>query len=160
MLNGRRLLVVLAITSTLSSAAFAGLSVLPQESIAGMHEKYTMRVPNEKDSASMTQIEVQFPTGLEIYGYEPKQGWKVDLKKNANGKLTGAVWTGNLGPHEFLEFGLLGINPKTSVNLVWKTTQIYGDGTREEYSSARGSKLQAPVVAVRQGGYSSLRLGK
>src|SRR5215471_21282842 len=160
MLNGRRLLAVLAITSTLSSAAFAGLSVLPQESIAGMHEKYTMRVPNEKDSSSMTQIEVQFPAGLEVYGYEPKQGWKVDLKKDANGKITGAVWTGNLGPHEFLEFGLLGVNPKAAASLVWKTTQTYSDGTREEYSSARGSKLQAPVVAVRQSGYSSLRLGK
>src|SRR6516164_9494805 len=107
MFNGRRLFAALALTSALSSAAFAGLSILPQESIAGMHEKYTMRVPNEKDSASITQIEVQFPAGLEIYGYEPKQGWKVDLKKDAKGKISGAVWSGSLGPHEFVDFGLL-----------------------------------------------------
>ena len=161
MINGRRLLGVLAITSVLSSsAAFAGVFVLPQESVAGAHEKYTMRVPNEKDSASLTQIEVQFPTALEIYGYEPKQGWKVELKKDAKGKISGAVWSGNLGPHEFVEFGLLGINPKISTSLIWKTVQTYNDGTRDEYTSGKGSKLQAPVVIVRQGGYSSLRLGK
>jgi hypothetical protein len=84
----------------------------------------------------------------------------VDLKKDARGKISGAVWSGNLGPHEFVDFGLLGINPKASASLVWKTVQTYSDGTREEYSNARGSKLQAPVVVVRQGGYSSLRLGK
>jgi hypothetical protein len=119
-----------------------------------------MRVPNEKDSASLTQIEVQFPTALEIYGYEPKQGWKVELKKDAKGKISGAVWSGNLSPHEFVEFGLLGINPKISTSLIWKTVQTYNDGTRDEYTSGKGSKLQAPVVIVRQGGYSSLRLGK
>lgn len=91
-------------------------------------EKYTVRVPNEKDSVSITQIDVQFPAALQIYGYEPKQGWKVELKKDAKGKISGAVWSGNLGPHEFVEFGLLGINPKASTNMVWKTVQIYGDG--------------------------------
>jgi uncharacterized protein YcnI len=160
MFNGRRSLVILAITLVLSTAAYAGLSVLPQESVAGNHEKYTMRVPNQRDSASLTQIEVQFPAGLEIYGYEPKQGWKVDLKRDVKGRISGAVWTGNLGPHEFVEFGLLGVNPKVATTLVWTTTQIYDDGTREEYTNARGTKLQAPLVAVRQSGSSSLRLGK
>lgn len=160
MFTRRHIFIGLAMTLVLSGAAFARIAILPQESVAGIHEKYTMRVPNEKDAASLTQIEVQFPAGLEIYGYEPKQGWKVDLKKNAEGKLSGAVWSGNLGPHEFIELGLLGINPKLATSLVWKTVQTYSDGTREEYLNARGSKLQAPVVLLRQGGYSSLHLGK
>jgi len=159
MISLRRLFAGLALTSLLSCMAFAHIAILPQESVTGIHEKYIVRVPNEKDSASITQIEVQFPAGLEIYGYEPKQGWKVDLKKDAQGKISAAIWTGSIDPHEFLEFGLLGVNPKHSANLVWKAVQTYSDGTREEFVNDRG-RLPAPIVIVRSSGYSSLRLGK
>jgi hypothetical protein len=148
------------LTLALSAVSFAEIIILPQQSFVGTHEKYTLRIPNRNDSAALTRIEVQFPAGLDVYGFEPKQGWKVETTKDAKGKFTKAAWNGTLGPHEFVEFGLLGLNPKTASNLVWKTTEIYDNGTRDEYTTGRSAKLQAPVVSVRQSGYSSLRLGK
>ena len=40
-----------------------------------------------------------------------------DSEKDDKGKIIGATWTGKIQPHEFVEFGMLGINPKQGSNL-------------------------------------------
>ncbi len=77
--------------------------------------------------------------GSKIYDFEFKPGWKIDFKKDQNGKIVGATWTGKVQPHEFVEFGMLGINPKEETNLVWKFVQYYEDGTKEEFTGPVGS---------------------
>jgi hypothetical protein len=53
-------------------------------------------------------------------------------KKDEKGKIDGATWTGTIAPYEFLEFGMLAINPKTGdPKMLWKFHQYYEDEFRE-----------------------------
>ncbi len=130
------------------SLAFAHIRIAPTESTAGAREKYTMRVPNEKQ-VTCSKIEGEFPAGLDIYNFEFKPSWKIEFKKGDQGKITGATWTGKMMPYEFVEFGMLGINPKETTDLVWKFVQYYDDGTKEEFTGPVGSRLPSPVVTLK-----------
>jgi hypothetical protein len=77
----------------------------------GAREKYTVRVHNEKQVDSI-RVEGEFPKELNAYDLEFKPGWNIDFKKNDAGKIVGATWRGTVHPYEFVEFGMLGINPK------------------------------------------------
>ena len=136
---------VLLVSGTL---ALGHIRIAPTESISGAREKYTMRVPNEKQVPG-SKIEGEFPAGLDIYDFEFKPGWKIDFKKNDKGKIIGATWTGKMMPYEFVEFGMLGINPKEATDLVWKFVQYYDDGTKEEFVGPVGSRLPSPVVTLK-----------
>jgi hypothetical protein len=39
--------------------------------------------------------------------------------------------------------------PKEGTELVWKFVQYYDDGTKEEFTGPVGSRLPAPVVALK-----------
>jgi hypothetical protein len=95
-------------------------------------------------------VEGEFPAGLQIYDFEFKPGWKIDFKKDDNGKIVGATWTGKVQPYEFVEFGMLGINPKEETNLVWKFVQYYEDGSKEEFTGPVGSRLPSPVTNLKK----------
>src|ERR1700746_1232939 len=58
-------------------------------------------------------------------------------------------WPGKIQPYEFVEFGMLAINPKQGANLTWKFIQYYDDGTKEEFTGPVGSRLPAPVVTLK-----------
>jgi uncharacterized protein YcnI len=132
----------------LAHAAWAHIRISPTESNLGGREKYTMRVPNEKQVGS-SKIEGEFPAGLQVYDFEFKPGWKIDFKKDDKGNIVGATWTGKIQPYEFVEFGMLAINPKQGANLTWKFIQYYDDGTKEEFVGPVGSRLPSPVVTLK-----------
>lgn len=62
------------------SLAFGHIRIAPTESTAGAREKYTMRVPNEKQ-VPCSKIKGEFPSGLDVYDFEFKPGWKIDFKR-------------------------------------------------------------------------------
>ena len=129
--------------------AFSHIRIYPTESTLGAREKYTMRVPNEKKVATI-RVEGEFPSELTVYDFEFKPGWKIDFKKDEKGKITGAVWNGKIEPYEFVEFGMLGINPKEGSDLVWKFVQYYEDGSKEEFTGPVGSRLPSPVTTLKK----------
>ena len=130
-------------------AAFGHIRIAPTESTFGAREKYTMRVPNEKQ-VECVRIEGEFPPGVNIYDFEFKPGWKIDFKKDDKGRIIGAVWTGKMAPYEFVEFGMLGLNAKEGSDLVWKFVQYYDDGTKEEFTGPAGSRLPSPVTTLKK----------
>src|SRR5579864_8371384 len=95
--------------------ALAHIRIAPTESTQGAREKYTMRVPNEKQ-VKCIRIEGEFPADVQIYDFEFKPGWNITFKKNDKGEIVGATWTGTMMPYEFAEFGMLGINSKTATS--------------------------------------------
>jgi len=131
-----------------ATMALAHIRIFPTDSTVGAREKYTMRVPNEKPVAS-SKVEGEFPVGLQVYDFEFKPGWKIDFKKDAKGNIVGATWTGKIQPYEFVEFGMLAINPKEGTDLTWKFIQYYDDGTKEEFTGPVGSRLPSPVVTLK-----------
>ena len=121
--------------------AFGHIRIYPTQSTFGAREKYTMRVPNERQSPTI-RIEGVFPEGLEVYDFEFKPGWKIDFRKDDKGKIVGAFWIGRIEPYEFVEFGMLAINPKEgNPNLLWKFYQYYEDGFKEEFIAPPDSKM-------------------
>src|SRR5437762_13640815 len=89
----KRFLFVTVIAFVCAQLASAHIRIYPTESTVGGREKYTMRVPNEKQVGS-SKVEGEFPAELQIYDFEFKPGWKIDFKKDDKGKIIGATWTG------------------------------------------------------------------
>lgn len=133
--------------SLLAQVASAHIRIVQTESTAGARERYTMRVPNEKQMDAV-KVEGEFPAGLKVYAFEAKPGWTVELHKDAEGNIIGATWIGTLHPYEFLEFGMLAINPKEGDSLTWKFVQTYADGSKEEFTGPVGSKYPSPVTKL------------
>ena len=148
-ISPRHVLVRSAFALACATLAFAHIRIAPTESVPGAREKYTMRIPNEKQ-VNTIRVEGEFPAGLQIYDFEFKPGWKVDFKKDDSGKIVGATWTGKVQPYEFVEFGMLGINPKEEANLVWKFVQYYEDGTKDEFTGPVGSFRPSPVTVLKK----------
>jgi uncharacterized protein YcnI len=75
----RMLFLIAVLTALATSSAFAHIRIYPTQSTFGGREKYTMRVPNERQSP-VIRVEGEFPAGLEVYDFEFKPGWKIDFK--------------------------------------------------------------------------------
>lgn len=131
----------------ISSIAGAHVTVWPKTSAAGAHERYAVRVPNEKQSDTVT-LEVRFPAGMKVTSFEQKAGWLTEPLLDSSGAITGARWTGRLPARQFTEFGLLAVNPPAAGEIVWTATQTYADGTRISWSGPAGSKTPAPRVTL------------
>ena len=123
-------LAALAAVLFLTGVAEAHIRINPTESAVAGREMYRMRVPNERQINS-SRIEGEFPAGMKVYAFEPKAGWTVTLKKNDKGDIIGATWTGVLKPYEFLEFGMLAVNPAAAGAATWKFVQYWDDGSTE-----------------------------
>ncbi len=149
---------VLALVLAVPAIVFGHAVVLPKTSSLGGHERYVLRVPNEKAIAT-TRVEIHFPDSVRVTAFEDVAGWKVEVLTDSAKRTVGAVWTGTLEPGRFVEFPFLGTNPKTPLKLVWPAYQTYADGEKVEWTGEEGSKspasstmIAAPVVPVSENG--------
>lgn len=133
-----------ALPLALAAPAFAHVTVQPGELPKGGFSQLTFRVPNERDDAGTTKVEVTFPIDkpLAFVSVRPVPGWtaKVDKTKLAtpvksdDGDVTEAVskitWTGGpIKPGEYQNFDVsAGPLPKDADQLSFKAVQTYGNG--------------------------------
>ena len=129
------------------NTADAHVTVWPKQSATKAHEKYTVRVPNEKQVDTVA-VEVRFPAGIQVKSFEQKPGWMTEPTRDASGKTIGARWTGRLPAGQFVEFGVLAVNPASPGDLGWTAVQTYADRTSVEWSGPKGSKTPGPVVTI------------
>ncbi len=134
-----------------AATAVAHVTVWPKESTIKAHQKYEVRVPNEKQVDTVA-VEVRFPPGLEARSFEQKPGWMTEPVRDASGKTVGVRWTGRLPPQQFAEFGILAVNPASAGELSWTAVQTYADRTSVEWSGPKGSKTPAPKVTIKAAG--------
>jgi uncharacterized protein YcnI len=136
--------VVVATLAFSAAAASAHVTVQPPTAVQGGYAKLAFRVPNEKDSADTTQLEVQFPIDHPIasVSVQPKDGWTYKVTtmplaqpiQTDDGQITEAVsdivWTGGtIKPGEFDEFSVsAGPLPTDVTSLQFKALQTYSDG--------------------------------
>ncbi|MGC9498130.1 YcnI family protein [Streptomyces sp. WG7] len=128
----------------LSAPAFAHVSVQPEGTAAkGGYAVVDFKVPNERDNASTTKLEVSFPTDHPLASVmpQPVPGWKAEITKSkldkpleSHGKqLTEAVtkvtWTADgkgIEPGYFQKFPVsVGALPEDADELVFKAIQTY-----------------------------------
>ncbi|WBO65229.1 YcnI family protein [Streptomyces camelliae] len=132
---------------TLSVPAFAHVSVQPEGTAAkGGYAVVDFKVPNERDSASTTKVEVTFPADHPLASAmpEPMAGWNVQVTKSKLDKplivhgqkideaVTKVTWTAADGkgiqPGYFQKFPLsIGALPDNADQLVFKALQTYSD---------------------------------
>ena len=131
--------------------ASAHVTVLPKEATAGSYEVFTVRVPSEKEVATV-KVEVKIPVDVDISRFEPKPGWKYDVTRDDKKKITSVVWTATgdgFSATEFGEFKMQGKIADTAKELSWKAYQTYKDNSVAEWTGAADSKTPASVTSVK-----------
>ncbi|WP_392676605.1 YcnI family protein [Streptomyces sp. LN785] len=130
----------------LSAPAFAHVSVQPEGVAAkGGYATVNFKVPNERDDASTTKVEVTFPTDHPLASVMPQAvaGWDIKVTKTKLDKpltmhgesidvaVSKVTWTATdkgIEPGYFQKFPLsLGQLPEDTDQLVFKALQTYSD---------------------------------
>ena len=160
------IVIALALGAALPAAAQAHVTLQPNTAPAGAYTRLDVRVPNERDDASTTKVEVQFPDGFASASYEPVPGWTVKVGKKTldtpiqtdDGEITEGVdtitWTADseddaIPPGAFEDFGLsVQIPGKAGDKLTFKALQTYTGGEVVRWIGAEDSDNPAPIVTV------------
>lgn len=130
----------------LSAPAFAHVTVQPEGPAAkGGYAVVDFKVPNERDNASTTKLEVNFPTDHPLASVmpEPVPGWKIKVTKSTldkplemHGKkiseaVTKVTWTADgegIKAGFFQKFPVsIGTLPEDTDQLVFKALQTYSN---------------------------------
>jgi len=129
---------------TLAGVASAHVTANPNTAQQCSDTQVSFRVPNERDNASTTQLEIDLPTDHPIASVETRAvpGWTSAVQKiklaqpitTDDGQVTEIVskitWTGGkIPPGEFEDFDvLMGPLPTDTNELVFKALQTYDSG--------------------------------
>lgn len=149
--TGTLLAICLIAMMMFAGIASAHVTVLPNETTQGKYEVFTLRVPTEKEIATV-KVEVKFPAGVTVSRFEPKFGWKYEATKDGSGKITSVIWTATgegFGATEFGDFKMSGKVENDAKDLLWKAYQTYKDGSVVEWVGAEGSDKPASVTKVK-----------
>ncbi|MFM1654377.1 YcnI family protein [Brevibacillus sp. B_LB10_24] len=145
--------VLTGVLCSTAGIASAHVTVWPKTSTTGAYEKYTVRVPVEKES-NTTEVRLEFPEGVKVGTVMPTPGWSYAFENDSEGRPKALVWkaeNGGIKPHEFMEFSFVGANPKTAGSLAWKAYQTYADGSVVEWTGAPGTETPASVTTIEAG---------
>jgi periplasmic copper chaperone A len=163
-------LAALAATLVLIGSASAHVTLQPEEAPAGGFTRLDVRVPNERDDAGTTKVEVQFPPGFVFVSTQPIPGWtakvtkrKLDKPVEAEGdqiseEVNTITWTGDgktgiVKPGEFQDFGLsLGMPDKPGTELTFKALQTYSNGEVVRWIGPPDADEPAPQVTLTAAG--------
>lgn len=137
----------IALVLVVPALVFGHAVVFPKTSTPGAYERYILRVPNEKTTAT-TRVEIHFPADVRVTAFEDVAGWQLEVLTDSAKRTIGAVWTGTLPPGRFIEFPFMAANPKVATKLVWPTYQTYADGVKVEWTGDEGSKTPASSTTI------------
>jgi uncharacterized protein YcnI len=162
----RTLLLAAAALLLAPAAAEAHVTVQPNTAPAGGFVRLDVRVPNERDDADTTKVDVKFPPGFAEASYEKVPGWTIKVTKaklakpiqTDDGPVTEGVseitWTAHsaadgIPPGAFQDFGLsVQVPGKAGDTLTFKALQTYSNGTIVHWIGAKDSDTPAPTVQV------------
>lgn len=156
----------------LAGTASAHVSVQPQgEAAKGGYAVINFKVPNERDNASTTKLEVNFPTDHPLASVmpQPVPGWDIKVTtsklakpldmhgKKINEAVSKVTWTadgGKIEPGRFQQFPLsVGRLPEDADQLVFKAIQTYDNKEvvrwiEEQKDGAEEPESPAPVLKL------------
>lgn len=157
-----------ALTVSFALPALAHVTVNPRTAEKGGFTKLAFRVPNERDDASTTKLEVRFPTDhpLPFVSVRPVPGWKAEVTRgelpapvvnDSGDTVTESVlkitWTGGkIEPGQFQEFEVsVGRLPTKTDRLIFPAVQTYSSGEVVEWTEepkADGSEPEHPAPVL------------
>ena len=128
--------------------ASAHAVVFPAEAPTGAYQKYTLRVPNERDVPTV-KVTITFPSAVRVTSFDEVPGWSLETRPGeAAGASASATWTGTLPVGRFVEFSFIGVNPAEATTLKWDVIQTYADGIEVSWSEPEGSSTPASLTHV------------
>jgi uncharacterized protein YcnI len=143
-----------------AAPALAHVTVQPEEAVVGTFSRFVVRVPNERDDASTTAIQVQLPP-LAFVSFEDAPGWErtvemttldepLDVLGEQVTEVVGTVtWQGGaIGPGEFAEFGFSARLPDEPGSLEFPAVQTYDSGEVVRWIGPPDSEEPAALVDV------------
>ncbi|WP_214110712.1 YcnI family copper-binding membrane protein [Acrocarpospora catenulata] len=159
---------VTALTLGLALPALAHVTVNPKTAEKGGFTKVAFRVPNERDDASTTKVEVELPTDhpLAFVSVRPVPGWDVKVTEGKidppvqtkygeiSEAVTKIIWSGGkVEPGQFQEFEVsMGFMPDNVDQLVFPATQTYSSGEVVKWADepkADGSEAEHPAPTLK-----------
>jgi uncharacterized protein YcnI len=138
---------ILLATTLLPVLAHSHAIVFPQESGVSSWEKYVLRVPNERNVATIN-VELTFPQSIRVMSFADVPGWKLTVHVDSSGAPVAAEWTGKLEVGRFVEFPFVAVNPDTGCVISWPTTQEYAGGELVHWTGAEGTESPASVTSI------------
>ncbi len=162
----KRFLLAAAAALALAPAAFAHVTIQPDEAPAGGFVRLDVRVPNEQEKADTVRVDLQLPPGFVEASYEPVAGWTVQVKTRklaepvqtddgpVSEEVGEIVWTAQrdesgIAPGQFVDFPLsVQIPGKAGDTLTFKALQTYSNGDVARWIGPPDSDEPAPRVTV------------
>jgi periplasmic copper chaperone A len=143
-----------------AAAAFAHVTVQPNEAVVGSFSRFVVRVPNERDDASTTAIQVELPP-LAFVSFEDAPGWERTaemttleepleaLGEQVTEVVATVTWEGGaIAPGEFAEFGFSARMPDEPGTLEFPAIQTYDSGEVVRWIGPPDSEEPAALVEV------------
>jgi uncharacterized protein YcnI len=158
----RRATFVAVLALVLAPTASAHVTVNPGEWEAGGFARFAVRVPNERDSADTTRVQMKLPDNVLSASFQPVEGWqrtvkmrKLDSPVEVEGervteKIDTVTWSGgHIRPGEFQEFGVsFQVPEEPGSELVFPAVQTYSNGERVRWIGPEDADEPAPRVTV------------
>ena len=148
-----------ALALAVAGPAYAHVTVQPNEAVSGSFSRFVVRVPTEKNVPTI-EVRVELPP-LAFLAFEDKEGWKrtektgeFDEPLEAFGQeitegVVEVTWSGGeIGPHEFAEFGFSAALPEGEETLEFKAFQTYQGGEVVRWTGAPDSDTPAAQVTL------------
>lgn len=126
--------VLTLLLAAIPTLALAHVSVRPRESKPDTQERYTVRVPTEKQ-VSTTSVDLEIPAGVTVVDVPEASGVTQTLKREGNRVVT-ITWTREIKPRESAEFVFVAHNPASGSQVTWRAHQRYADGTVSDWTPA------------------------
>ena len=163
-------LVTMALLLLSPTPAVAHITVNPDELPKGEFAKLAFRVPNERDNAGTTKVEVNFPREhpFAFFNVRPVPGWASNVERSPldkplqvfgrtiNEAVSKITWEGGpVRPGAFEEFEVsVGPLPTDATQLVFKALQTYSNGEvvrwieERQPGATQDPETPAPVLTL------------
>jgi uncharacterized protein YcnI len=162
---------VLIASLALAPSAFAHAELFPRSVPSGDGQLLQLAVPNEKDNASTTEIQLTVPNGFDLEHVAAVPGWTVTVGGAHHAEAGGAqsagdsvTWKGELKGAGLAVLPFTGV-PNKAGEYVFTVRQTYSDGSVVEWSGSETSdtpaaRIQATDAASQSSGGGSGDSGK
>ena len=143
---------VLVVVLALAPSAFAHAELFPNQIPSGDGFLLNLTVPNEKEDASTTQIQITMPADFDLEHVAQVPGWTATVTgmKMVDGEMEGGnsiTWKGKLNGSELAVLGFTGV-PKKAQDYAFTVRQTYSDGSVVMWSGDESSDTPAAHVTA------------
>lgn len=144
----RRSVAILVVAAVAVPALlYAHAVVSPGSSAPGAYQRYVLSVPNERE-APTERVEITFPDSVRVVSFAEVNGWSLEVRRDAEGRIVGATWTGSLPPSRFVELPFVAVNPANGQTISGPVRQVYAGGDVVEWAGAPESDTPASVTVI------------